>query len=544
MQTSSPAEKRLFLCCNVLFGLSLIIGSIFILHLPLFPSSDGPIHIYYANVLWSLATHQPQYQHYYAIRHLVGTYSIHYFALILFERFLSSAKAEELLIVLVLLNTAIGFRFLAARLGKNSPVASLWMIPLLLSWPVGGGFFNYCIAIGMTFWVIAFWINLPPVGSARALAGFVVALLVLVFSHPVPLLFLCPFFGADTAILFFEARGAAVGSRLRSLALRILALCLTCLAILIPAMTTEKSKMGSVWRNVRPYRWALEEFIQGNRLSMFSGAHPFELLHAAGNLIIVPGVLFLMAGAVWMRLRSRTTSTADRLLLFTICYVAATLTFPLSVNGLTFIPERFWSLLWPLVLACSSAAALQLKTLRWLAAAGTLLILVFGIVAHSSLTHMARRQAEMAALRMPQGSKGIFLQPNYPPPGVTYETFYWSGARPIAESGAVLLNGPWLRLPHIPVKGNGHAGLVDDLFPPRPGEWEPRITTDPPRLLITMEGSSPARNTILRTADFLLYSDPAGDERHLPESVHTILRDQQGQWSCKYGSYFALCEKN
>ena len=538
MQTSSPGEKRLFFYCNALFGLSLLLECIFVLHLPLFPSGDGPLHLYYSRILWSLATHQQQYQHYYAIRHLIGVYSIHYFVLLLFEKVVSPARAEELFVVIILANTAFGFRFLAGRLGQNAAVASVWMIPLLLNWPLGAGFFNYCFAAGMLYWALGFWISLPPAGSRVALVGFTAALIMLVFSHPVPLALLLLFQAADLTISLIEERKSNGRLNMGKYSIRLIALALNALAIVLPAMLIQKGNMRYHLSDFYPHKYLILAMVNGQLIGLFGGNHIVQVIYTEAVLFIVPGVIFVMATQLVAHLRDGATTAADRLLMFSVLFLLATFCFPPTLNGSSQNPERFWSLLWPMVLACGAAGAVRTPTLRWVSVAGTALIFTTGVLAFRTLLPIARMQSELSQVRLPSGSKGVFLQDwvlgRYPL-GLSYSVFYWSGVRAWVNGNAILLNSPWINQTHLPLEENGHSGLLADYF-----GWD---HVEPPLLLEKLSVPSAERDITLRKSDFFLFSDPVHRDLYLKDTVHAILRNQQNQWSCEYGSYFVLCEK-
>jgi len=538
MNANPPDAKRLKFFCDILFVLSLAAVVIFILRLPLFPNSDGSVHLYYAHVMWSLVNHQPLYEHFYAIRHLIGVYSIHYFALILFENFVSPAKAEELFIAIILVNSALGFRFLAGRLGANSAVVSLWMVPLLLSWPLGAGFLNYCFAIGAVCWALGFWIGLPPEGKARGVIGFSVAVVAMIFSHPVPLLFLVIFLTADLLLRWMEERRSNASGFFRRHSARLAAFGLTCLAILVPSILVQKGQIVSDLRDIYPHPHLLRYLLEGRYVGMFGGGYPLQILYTIGVLFVIPGVALLMAKGPWTRLRQGKTTAADRLLVFSILFLVATLSFPDSLNGADNFPQRFWILLWMMILACGAAATVKARALGWIAAGGGLLIVITGTVAMRTMPGVARMQAVVSHVRLPSGSKGIFLEPWGRSPydfGLTGNVFYSVGFRAAAQSDAIILNSPWIYQEHMPIRENGRSGLIADYV-----SW---YSSQPPRLLKIVSTPSPTRDAVLRASDFFLLADPWKMNGGLVNSVRLILRDEQPQWSCKYGKDYVMCQR-
>ena len=89
-----------------IFLLGLLAAILYVLWLPVFPTGDGPVHLYYADVLWSLVQHQPTYAHDYAIRHLLAPYLVHYLALVSFEDLVPPPMSEKLFIAIIFLTQA------------------------------------------------------------------------------------------------------------------------------------------------------------------------------------------------------------------------------------------------------------------------------------------------------------------------------------------------------------------------------------------------------------------------------------------------------
>ena len=158
---------------------------VWILTLPLFPSLDGSLHLYYASVMGSLLSGSKTYSSYYFIRHILPPYALHYYFLIAVAHFFGYVMADKLLVCLIFVTTAFGFRYLARFLGPSGDLMSLFIIPLLLNWPLGMGFYNYCLAIGMALWALGFWYRAVERRSQRLWLAFWVTL----FSWCLPILF-------------------------------------------------------------------------------------------------------------------------------------------------------------------------------------------------------------------------------------------------------------------------------------------------------------------------------------------------------------------
>ena len=184
---------------------------VWILTLPLFPSLDGSLHLYYASVMGSLLSGSKAYSSYYFIRHILPPYALHYYFLIAVAHFFGYVMADKLLVCLIFVTTAFGFRYLARFLGPSGDLMSLFIIPLLLNWPLGMGFYNYCLAIGMALWALGFWYRAVERRSQRLWLAFLGVVILMVLTHPVPLILIYVLVGVDVGWRFwqdFRRRGA------------------------------------------------------------------------------------------------------------------------------------------------------------------------------------------------------------------------------------------------------------------------------------------------------------------------------------------------
>ena len=559
-------EGRVDKVCDRLFLLGLLAAAGFVLWLPLFPNGDGPVHLYYADVLWSLVRLQPEYAQDYAIRHLLAPYLVHYLALVSFEHFVSPAMAEKLFIVVIFLTQAFGFRFLARRLGQGAAVACVWVLPLLFSWSLGGGFLNCCFATGVALWAFGVWTLLGRVASGRQMAGglsaFALLLAVLVLSHPVPLLVLLLFTASDLLLSVLASRG-----RWRLLVPQGVALALTCAAFVAPVLLAQKGQAAAVLPEIGFHADVLQELVTGMRLGLFAGlsVHTLSgwlaLVARAGLLAIVPGVILLLVLGYRPGPRRGQTGSlglgdpARRLLLISVVFLAATVFFPRSLNHSYFFPQRMWDIVWLLVLACGAGARLSARGRVGLAAGGVVLILVTACTGLPALARIALAQEQQAAAPLPRGQRGLFLEPDSAEEGrgaaTTYPVYAWSGARAFTESQAILLNSPWLGLTILPVRdadapgvpGSGAAGAKAPLL----DIGLPSIYSESPLALTkALRPGSPTRTEILARADFFLYSNPAsigaGDSaQETKAAALALLGAESAAWHCTAPGFYAVC---
>ena len=517
------------------FGaLGMVLG--YILWLPVFPSGDGPAHLYFASVLASLIEKQPGYSSFYAVRHLVAPYALHYLALIGLERFVPAAVAEKLFVAIIVANQALSFRFLARCMARtsgapmaNASVASLWMVPLLISWSLGAGFFNFCFAVGTMFWALGLWTLLP---SAAALAGFALALGLLVFSHPVPLMVLILFAGADLVLLAIARPGGRV------LAWRAAAWVMACAAMLGPLSIADKGSTGmsAILPDVRPHWDVLQAIVTGQNLGLISGMAPLKILAQAALVLMVPGAVWLLARGM----RRRRWTAADRMMLIATGFLFCTWFFPRSLNGSYYFPQRMWDIVWPVILAAAAGAAFSDRLRSRLALGAIALIAVTWTVTVPVLTPVARRQALLGSAPLPEGGHGIYIETDDTVTdwnaGTTYPLYYWAGVRAFAPHHAVLLNSPWMYLTIFPVEQSRRGSLFYDTLPTKDSEH-------PFALWEELRSGSRYRDEALARADFILYANPLAPDPNPVEEMKPLLREQWPRWACTATGFYALCIK-
>ncbi len=187
----------------------------FVLSLPIFPTEDGPIHLYFANVLGDLLSHHsPLDGQYYYVHHLLPPYSLHYYLLILLMKVVCAPVAEKLIICLIVANLAFGFRHLATSVGEAGEIVSLLIVALLFNWPLGMGFENFSLSLGMACWALGSWTRSEnPLNRhvARHRLSFVLLLALMTLTHPVPVVMTMSFAAFDFSLRFLaeKLRGTA-----------------------------------------------------------------------------------------------------------------------------------------------------------------------------------------------------------------------------------------------------------------------------------------------------------------------------------------------
>lgn len=509
-----------------------------LLSLPVFPSGDGAVHVYYSHVLALLAAgHGGIYASVYAIRHLIQPYSLHYFWLIGAEHVASVAWAEKSFVAAILLTNAIGFRFLARQLGGSAASIAPWILPLLLSWPLGSGFFNFCFAAGMLFFALGLYVRALHALTARVIWLYIGVLFLLILSHPVPLLALILLLAGEVALRLVHLWRTGVSFRLRLFSADALCLSLALLAFIFPMLIANKASVAnSLLRDVRPHVEQVQAIVSGDRLSMFFSGDVAGILFTAGLVALAPvGAVLLMRNGVFRRLRAGNACAADRLWGLAWLMLFATLIFPESMNGSALFADRMVPLLWPLLLVGVAAVPLSPTFTRWslgLAALWTASSIVFAML---YLLPVAREQQALTHAPMPRDARGLFVTaPLVRRPFAAHlagELLDWGGARAFESHGDVLLNSPWMQLTIMPLEENRRGGLLRDTLPGSVSENP--ATLD--RLLLAHGNDS---RRALAGASFLLYSDPASAASQLQLAAARLV---PADWRCTATNSYAVC---
>jgi hypothetical protein len=531
---------------NTLFfvGLACLVGAV--LALPVFPSGDGPVHVYLAHVLFVLAAHSGGskgggfYGRVYLVRHLVQPYSLHYLWLIGFGQFVPVVVAEKLFVAAILVVNALGFRFLLRQLGGSAAAVSMWILPLLLSWALGSGFFNFCFAAGMLFFAYGLYLRAGRKLGAGVIALYVLVLLLLVLSHPVPLLLLLLLLGGDWALLGWSRRGVGVKP---SLAVPGLFLGLALVAFVFPILIADKGSVAeSLLRDLRPHLAQVAAIASGDRLSLFFSGSAEGILFTAVLVALGPVGIWLLArhGAVG-RLRAGLGTEADRLGLVALAVLLGTIVFPESMNGSALFADRMVPLLWPLLFAGAAAVPFPKRLRGWstaLAAAATVGSLGFVVFA---LLPASREQQALLAAPLPHGARGLFVAaPVVRRPfreHLAGTLLGWGGARVFAADEDVLLNTPWMQLTIVPVGERPGGGLLRDTLPGS-------LSEDPVALGRWLQSRSPESAAALGRTDFVLVSAPAVAAADLPALVTSYLPLERRDWQCELKGFYAVCVRH
>ena len=495
--------------------------------LPAISSGDGPVHLYYSAVVRALLIGDPWYGHWYAFRHLVQPYCLHYLLLALIQEVASPGAAEKALVVLTALVCWTGLFRATRSFHPESPAVYAWMLPLILTWSLAGGFYNFCLASGFLFHAIASWVLLRRTGAWLPLATFSACLVMLVLSHPIPLLLLAGYVVLETLL---GRRMAAPANR----RLQFIASFAVPAALAWPVLIYDHSRLEHEFSFTFHKMTALFVYTgQCVDFFTFAGIHfPYRIALLAFPLYVLAQVL----SGVLTRMKSRAVDEGDVLALTALALLLTCSFLPPQINGAYNAERRLAALAWPVLAIALASRPLHGTTRgRVLTAVGCIMTLMAAVMLPASLVPAARLMANLDHAPLPPFRVGIFLESNaglHSTPESGYGIAYWAGARGFAARHDILLNSPWLEETHIPLRAQADGGFLNGIL-------DQKTINTPVWFYDALTSSASLRAEVSRRIDFAVFVDPGN---HPAEGLRAAL-DPQLSWACSSAEGYAVCAK-
>lgn len=511
---------------------------VWVLTLPLFPSLDGSLHLYYASVLGSLLSGSKDFASYYFIRHILPPYALHYYFLIAIAHFFGYVMADKLLVCLIFIVTACGFRYLSLSLGPSGDLMSLFIIPLLLNWPLGMGFYNYCLAIGMALWALGFWYRAVEHRSHRLWAAFLITVVLMVFTHPVPLLLIYALVGLDVAWRMLKRFRGDTFSELSARQIvhlfrfDVLYMLLAWSTVgYIALFVSTKASNGNL---IRAYPRSVEllRLAKLSTLAMFSGFRPLVAAYRISLYLLLLLAVILACNGIVTRWRNEKNTAADLLL---ICSLLLLIAIPL-LPGSNYIAQRLVVVVWIGTLASASGhTLLSISSRRTISGIAIAYAFGFLVFANARIRPVASQivQIENAPLTLQRGVGFVLGLPNPPDPSdLNYIPYYWAGARYFRRTNSILLNGGWLYQNYLPL-GSRLNQISEHLTP--------ETQDSPGDLYQLLLHSASARKTFLPRANLLIFTGRIGTDR-LSTIVKTVDDSEPTRtWTCDSREWYSIC---
>ena len=434
-----------------------------IMSLPLFPTQDGPAHLYYVRIMQALLFHRDPgiFPQFFFIKHLAPPYALYYYLLLSLGHFVSLVTADKLVICLYVVLFLFGFRYLARSLGPSGDAMSLFAVPYVLNWPLGMGFVNFCLSLALACWGLGLWCRVAQQPTSpsnrRRLILFVLLAWTIMFTHPVPLLCLLGF-------CFLELCVRVVRTRTLSPAFRrdAVAFFLSCTTLLYVKAFTTSHVAQQIDPIHKTYREAVSSVIEGiailGTVDAFSPRTLLSVAHRVSIYVLFFAAIVFAVLQAWRSFRNHTWRLADTWSILALLLWVTVPILPPDMNNSHLFSSRL--MIFAVLAAFAGASGLILprfhpqRIFTACAAIAFVVLTITLIRAQQAITPVARDIAQLENLPPPpQGIYLALLNPGYPKAAVdlTYDPYWWSATRPLRRSNSILFDSPWLDLPIIPI---------------------------------------------------------------------------------------------
>ncbi|HEX3745335.1 MAG TPA: hypothetical protein VHW09_15430 [Bryobacteraceae bacterium] len=466
------------------------------LTVPMFPSQDGPVHLYYVDVLRAILTHSAPYAQHFQLTRFLTPYSLEYYTLLALEFVFSPIFSEKLLVAAYIFAFGLGFRYLVESVTERGSPWILMGVPFCLHALVYMGFLNFCTAVAILLFECGFWMRYSAQLTGRRAAALLAGLVLLLLTHPVPaavfLMFAGLYFVADLSCEVWNGARWSAAWRARRVPLAILA-AMSLSALAWVSLFLRPGQPGAHEVNhIATMGWF---DTVATELQLYPVAAFTRLGDRAGlALVLIFACLAILARIRHWRPRKQpvTLLAASSICFLLYCFA------PERVNGSFYFAERF-PILWALFLLVGAASIHRRRA--WNLAAGGIAMVVTLALFFQQRAKVMRLASEIAAQEQlapaPPGSVGLIVsQTRLVPDGLEFNPYMWCAVHYFRRSRAILANDPWIDVPLIMLR------------PAHPGRWSYLDPDSASALLIarTLEGTS------ARDLDFVVQMGPANGE--------------------------------
>ena len=540
MSTDDQRENAVKRAVAISFYALLTAEMAWVFLLPVFPSQDGSMHLYFTEIISSLLSGTSLYSKYFYIQHILPPYSLHYYFLAAAMKALSPRVAEKVLVCGTSILLALGFRFFTKTAGDTTGVISLAVLPLLFHQPLFMGFYNYSLALGIGFWASAFWLRASRNRHLRDWLSFLVLTYIALLSHPVPLALTLTFAGVDLALRVFrdclQSNGApktegVVWGPYRA---DLLFLSLAALSSLYVTSFMTGTQVGGSLLPTRTIREVIVQIVKAEcAVGVFTGPGIATVLYRVGLCALAAVGVLLGSRGFATRIRRKEWRPADLLLVAGVLMILLYPWIPSSINGADYFADRLMVVAW-LACAASAAGATMTPWSERVAIALPVSFVVFILcLAQFRIAPAARHLAELESIsHKTKDGIGLFLCSGRSANGLAFAPYWWSGASYFRDSDAILLSTPWLESHYMMLAGK----------PPLMTKAYPTRLLDDPLLLSDQLDASPAKEReYLRLSNLILVTRDPSLRQNAPSDIGAKLTALSGRnWSKESGSWFTL----
>lgn len=468
--TAPPPAGKASLWPAFLYAAVVLLTCAWVLSLPLFPSQDGPLHLYYVQIFRELLTHQhTPYTHLFAIRHYLPPYASYYYALIGLGRFVSLETADKLFAVGNIAFFAAAGHYLLRSLYPRTRWAPFLLLPVLLNWPLFMGFANYMLSINFALLALACWCRAAHRSGWRYTVLFLALVGCMILTHPLPWAFTLGFASLELLLRIWRLRAGRTAHVRSRLWRDLLALTVTGLSYLyLLPFRAPTQRMTRLLFNPQRHTW---EPIRYPSILLRLGYQALGLLHTQGiNLfqgtgpahVYRVGIALLLGGSLLLALASLAGrglarwQLPDTWLLYAALLILGLILVPDDGIGGYYVTTRMQLLVY---ICCVVAAAPALERRPRLAVSAAtvsvaLALLTLGLAVRY-IGAAARTIASLRDLPLPADASrpGLLMRPAgiVFPAELNYDAYTWAPVHYFRWRHLVLYNTAWLGDRLIPI---------------------------------------------------------------------------------------------
>ncbi len=556
--TPSPSYDRHRLLMLTLYSVPVLLTCAWVLSLPVFPSQDGPLHLYYVNAFRQLLTHKGGiYTDAYTIKAYITPYSSYYYGLIALGKAVPLETADKIMVCLYLILFAVSTRVFIRSVTPRAEWAPFLVLPVLLNWPLMMGFINYSLSTCLACFAFAVWCR----GSGRIDLKYRITFLLLIalmmVTHPVPWLFVTGFAFFDLAMRLTRSRvqgGSTVGGALsKTFRLDLITALLAC----VPypylrhfngmVQTTEPERIApmpfqaSIPPLILPYAQRAQGFIRTFGLDIYAGSGASARLYRFGISFLVLAVITMACIGFVRQRKSGEWSASSTWFLFSACVFPFLLFLPDAIGNHFYFISRLGILFF---LCCLAGASLGLQRMRHAGIAlAAFSIIWWALTLGMAVRYIAPPARDIVTLRqvpLPGNRRpGLLMRTigSTSTPNLNFLPYYWAGATYFRQRDLLLYNTAWLGDPIIPVAPReDHRNDLDASY----YEGLPYFGS------VMLPSESAALDT-LHKAGFVFLMRQGADPAENPLADHpsgTMPGNFASGWICQHGQGDAwyLCE--
>jgi hypothetical protein len=161
-----------------------------VLVIKLFPTLDGPAHLYNSNLINQLLTDSEGFiSQFFTLKSFPVPNFTGHAMLCVFNAILPAWLSEKLLLVLIIILLLFSFRMLIKSFDNSNLFADYLIFPFIYSYTFYLGFFNFTIGLILMFFTLTYWIRNSEETSGKKSVILMLFLLLLYFSHLLTFLF-------------------------------------------------------------------------------------------------------------------------------------------------------------------------------------------------------------------------------------------------------------------------------------------------------------------------------------------------------------------